>query len=102
VRLWIVETNQGTRIVVHAEHATGAVDGISAAYSNDVRCVREWPDCSPFRVRFQPATPIDEDGAMPTCFGMGWPTGVSSCRWQRRPPERSSWPTGAASPRTFL
>jgi hypothetical protein len=84
VSLWIVETNQGTRIVVYADDATAAVAGLSPNDRNIVRVVREWPKDAPFRVAFLPATPVDENGAESRCF---W-DGVSD--WGEEPPPASA------------
>jgi hypothetical protein len=71
VKLWMVETTIGTRIVVYAEDATAAAAAVRAEDRPLVCGLREWPANAPFRVAFMPATPVDEDGATRAYFWDG-------------------------------
>jgi hypothetical protein len=71
MKLWIVETTVGTRIVLYAENASAGAAAIRVEDRPLVGGLREWPANAPFRVAFVPATPVDEDGAARAFFWEG-------------------------------
>ena len=71
MKLWIVETTEARRVVIYAENGTAAVAGLSPFDRDKVRAVREWPPHAPFRVAFEPSTPVDADSAIGGLFWDG-------------------------------